>query len=135
YFRFVESLPIAYFHVFPYSVRAGTTAAKLDDRVESAEIRRRAAALRELGEGKTRSFAARFVGRRLEVLLEEIAPDGSARGHSRNYLRVLTSPGPHMTNQEVEVAIESLSLESAELVGRVTGLAAGGDQPQAAQPS
>ncbi len=28
YFKFVESLPLAYFHVFPYSVRTGTTAAK-----------------------------------------------------------------------------------------------------------
>ena len=33
YFRFIEALPLAYFHVFPYSVRAGTTAAKLPGKV------------------------------------------------------------------------------------------------------
>src|SRR5580704_1266804 len=32
-FRFVEDLPLSYFHVFPYSVRAGTTAAKFQGKV------------------------------------------------------------------------------------------------------
>src|SRR5580704_10816685 len=32
-FRFAESLPLSYFHVFPYSVRAGTTAAKFQGKV------------------------------------------------------------------------------------------------------
>ena len=52
YFKFVESMPLAYFHVFPYSVRAGTTAAKLSGRVKPAEIRRRAGLMRALGERK-----------------------------------------------------------------------------------
>ena len=43
YFAFVESLPLAYFHVFPYSVRSGTTAAKFGGRVTAGEIKRRAA--------------------------------------------------------------------------------------------
>jgi threonylcarbamoyladenosine tRNA methylthiotransferase MtaB len=134
YFKFVEALPLAYFHVFPYSVREGTTAAKLDDRVEAAEIRWRAAAQRELGGRKARAFAARFVGSKLQVLVEEVSPDGWARGHSRNYLRVLTQAGPHMTNQEVEVSIESISFEGAELVGQVTGLGSlGRDGTDAAQ--
>ena len=42
YYAFVESLPLAYFHVFPYSVRSGTTAAKFSGRVPAAEIKRRA---------------------------------------------------------------------------------------------
>ena len=56
YFRFIEALPLAYFHVFPYSVRAGTTAAKLPGKVASAEIKRRAGILRALGEDKRRRF-------------------------------------------------------------------------------
>src|SRR5229473_1362652 len=50
YFNFVEALPLAYFHVFPYSVRAGTTAANFSDRVKPADIKRRAALMRTLGE-------------------------------------------------------------------------------------
>src|SRR6266446_1549932 len=87
YFNFVESLPLAYFHVFPYSVRDGTTAAKLAGRVKPEEIKRRAALMRRLGEKKRIEFIERFVGARLEVLLEERTEAGLLRGYSRNYVR------------------------------------------------
>src|SRR5260370_1936568 len=50
YFNFVEALPLSYFHVFPYSVRAGTTAAKMPGRVNLTDIKRRAPLMRELGD-------------------------------------------------------------------------------------
>lgn len=121
YLRFVESLPLAYFHVFPYSVRGGTTAAKFEGRVDHAETRRRGAILRELGEHKRREFASRFAGNTLKVLLEEAVADGQLRGYSRNYLRVLTYGSTALTNQEVEVEI-SLA-EGPELVGAIVGTA------------
>ena len=123
YFRFVEDLPLAYFHVFPYSVRAGTTAAKMGGRVNPAEIKHRAARLRELGETKRRSFAARFLQARLKVLLEEALPTGPLRGYSRNYLRVLTNGDIAMTNHEVEVEVTNSLGASAELVGTIVGVA------------
>ncbi len=58
-----------------------------------AEIKRRAALMRELGERKRAEFAARFVGTKLKVLLEEREPGGELRGYSRNYVRVSTQ-GP-----------------------------------------
>jgi len=126
YFKFVEDLPLAYFHVFPYSVRAGTTAAKMREQVDPRVIKQRAARLRELGETKRRSFAARFVPSRLEVLLEDAMPDGSVRGYSRNYLRVLTKGDSAMTNHEVEVEVTNSLGASAELVGEIIGMAAVG---------
>jgi threonylcarbamoyladenosine tRNA methylthiotransferase MtaB len=126
YFNFVAELPLAYFHVFPYSVRAGTTAAKMGTHVDPAEIKRRAARLRELGEVKRRNFAARFNRSRLKVLLEESRPDGFLRGYSRNYLRVLTKGDPAMTNHEVEVEVTNSLAASAELVGEIVGVAASG---------
>lgn len=121
YFKFVESLPLAYFHVFPYSVRSGTTAARMDSRVSAAEIRRRAAALRELGQVKRVRFAARFIGARLKVLLEEPDRRGGLRGYSRNYLRVLTQAARSMSNQEVEVEVKEALGEGVELVGEIMG--------------
>jgi threonylcarbamoyladenosine tRNA methylthiotransferase MtaB len=121
YFKFVEELPLAYFHVFPYSVRSGTTAAKMADKVTPAEIKRRAAMLRELGSSKRIAFAARFIGARLQVLLEEPDRRGGMRGYSRNYLRVLTEATPHMTNHEVEVEVNRSLDEGAELVGEIVG--------------
>ena len=116
YFRFVESLPLAYFHVFPYSVRAGTTAAKFGDRVAPAEIKRRAAALRALGERKRADFAARAAGSILKVLLEERI-EGRLRGYSRNYVRVAADGPADLINSEVEV--EASFVEGAQVVGQI----------------
>jgi len=119
YFKFVEGLPLAYFHVFPYSVRAGTTAAKLDGRVAPGEIQRRAQALRELGEHKRGAFARRFSAARLQVLLEERAADGRLTGLSRNYLRVVAVGRDELRNHEVE--FQASHVEGATLVGEIVG--------------
>ena len=117
YFNFVESLPLAYFHVFPYSVRAGTTAAKLPRQVAAAEIKRRAAALRELGERKRRQFLERFCGSMLKVLLEQRGADGRLKGYSRNYIRVLVEGRESLANDEVEVVASRV--EGAALVAQL----------------
>jgi threonylcarbamoyladenosine tRNA methylthiotransferase MtaB len=108
YFKFVESLPLAYFHVFPYSVRTGTTAAKFGGRVGQSEIKRQAQALRDLGERKRAAFARRFVGAQLQVLLEERESRGKLSGYSRNYIRVAASGPDELKNREVEVAVSAI---------------------------
>jgi threonylcarbamoyladenosine tRNA methylthiotransferase MtaB len=117
YFNFVENLQLAYFHVFPYSARPGTTAAKLGGAVATSEVKRRAALLRKLGEEKRRQFTAAQVGKRLKVLLEQITPEGRLQGYSRNYVSVLTYGSSELINCEVEV--EGTFVEKAQLVGRL----------------
>jgi threonylcarbamoyladenosine tRNA methylthiotransferase MtaB len=117
YIKFVEGLPLAYFHVFPYSVRAETTAAKLPGRVAAAEVTRRAAALRTLGEQKRRRFVERFSGSQLKVLLEQRGADGRLGGYSRNYIRVLVEGPDSLANNEVEVAVSRV--EGAALAGEL----------------
>ena len=116
-YNFLQSLPLAYFHVFPYSVRSGTTAAKLPGRVAPAAIKRRAEALRRLGERKRAEFAMGLRGRILKVLLEERQADGRLAGYSRNYVRVLTGGPDEMKNQEVQV--EASRVQGAQLVGEI----------------
>ena len=115
-FNFIESLPLAYLHVFPYSVRAGTTAAKFADRVDPSVIKRRAAALRELGEIKRRRFAAAAAGHRLSVLLEQ-HNGGRLEGYSRNYVRVITDGPATLVNQEVEV--EASFVQGVAVTGQI----------------
>jgi threonylcarbamoyladenosine tRNA methylthiotransferase MtaB len=115
--NFVEALPLSYFHVFPYSVRAGTTAAKLPGKVAAGEIKQRAARLRELGERKRERFAQKFVGNKLKVLLEESTEDGELGGYSRNYVRVLTRGSAGQLNRELEV--EASFAKGARLVGEI----------------
>jgi len=116
-FNLIESLPLAYLHVFPYSVRAGTTAAKMTGRVDGTVIKRRAAMLRELGEIKRRRFAESMIGRKLEVLLEQRTA-GRLEGYSRNYVRVLTDGPDDLVNREVEV--EASFVQGVAVSGQIT---------------
>ena len=86
---FVEESPLTYLHVFPYSVRTGTTAAKLDRRNPPAVIADRARRLRALGGAKRAAFAHGFDGTQAEVLVETTRDPqtGELRGYTRNYLR------------------------------------------------
>ena len=117
--EFFDSLPLTYFHVFPYSVRTGTVAAKLPDHVPQGVKKERARKMRELGAKKKREFYRRFVGRRTSVLLEQAVEraSGAYKGHSRNYLPVLVRAEDSQINHEVEVAIEGL--ENGWLNGRI----------------
>jgi threonylcarbamoyladenosine tRNA methylthiotransferase MtaB len=87
---FVADSPITYAHVFPYSVRTGTTAAKLDGHLPPAVVRERAGRLRALTAAKRTAFAAGFDGAPAEVLVETTRDrrSGRLRGYTRNYLRV-----------------------------------------------
>ncbi len=139
--EYVSGLPLAYLHVFPYSVRAGTTAARFPGRVGAGEIKRRAAEMRRIGEQKRSAFAARFVGRRLNVLLEESAEENTQQdtndrwlsGYSRNYIRVLTSGPGAIANHVVEV--EASLAKSAQLVGQVVPAGTGISFAAGAGPS
>ncbi|MGH7896278.1 MAG: tRNA (N(6)-L-threonylcarbamoyladenosine(37)-C(2))-methylthiotransferase MtaB, partial [Candidatus Binatia bacterium] len=93
---FVEASPITYAHVFPYSVRSGTTAAKLDGKVPPDVIRERARRLRALCERRRTEFARRFDGTDAEVLVENTRDpqSGALRGYTRNYLRARLYEGP-----------------------------------------
>jgi threonylcarbamoyladenosine tRNA methylthiotransferase MtaB len=117
--RFFASLPLTYFHVFPYSSRRGTFAASLPDQVPAHSRKARSRTMRELGAKKKEEFSLRFRGRRLSVLLEEkVDPaTGRHRGFSRNYLPVLISEGGKFVNREVEVEIEGF--EGGWLLGKV----------------
>lgn len=107
--EFFESLPLTYFHVFPYSPRRGTEAAALAERVPGALRKTRARRMRELGARKKRDFCGRFVGRRVSVLVEDKfdKASGLRRGFSRNYLPVLVAPAAGQLNREIDVQLES----------------------------
>lgn len=102
----LADLPFTYFHVFPYSKRSGTTAAKLPGHLDGSEVKLRADRLRRLGDSKRSAFARAFVGHRLPVLVEEHRPDqNTLTGYSRNYQRVDLTGDPSFRNREVWVNV------------------------------
>ncbi|HYA02974.1 MAG TPA: tRNA (N(6)-L-threonylcarbamoyladenosine(37)-C(2))-methylthiotransferase MtaB [Syntrophobacteria bacterium] len=99
-YRLIESLPLAYLHVFPFSPRPGTPAAAMKARVAPDIIRPRTTILRELDRAKRTGFMARFVGKVRTVLLEaRTAADGSRLGFSDNYIPVVVKTGNLRENQ------------------------------------
>jgi threonylcarbamoyladenosine tRNA methylthiotransferase MtaB len=108
-YKLVESLPVSYLHVFPFSKRKGTAAARLAQQVNEREIKQRAARMRELGKKKRQSFYRQSFRRELNVLVEDRREKGSGRwrGFSRNYIPVLLSDGidVDLANQEMRVVI------------------------------
>jgi threonylcarbamoyladenosine tRNA methylthiotransferase MtaB len=92
----VEALPFTYLHVFSYSDRRGTEAARRPaPRVAPDLVRRRTARLRRLGTAKHLGFRRSQLGRELSVLvLERRDPEtGRLVGLTDNYLEV-AFPGP-----------------------------------------
>lgn len=69
--RIVEECDITYLHVFPYSEREGTPAAKIPNQVPVPERKERAARLRELGEKQLESLLQRYKGKEASVLVEK----------------------------------------------------------------
>jgi threonylcarbamoyladenosine tRNA methylthiotransferase MtaB len=122
----LESLPFTYFHVFPYSKRSGTTAAKAGDALPQSVVEARAAALRTLGARKREEFAGRFVGAELDVLAESKRERASGHlvGYSRNYLRVSFPGGDGWMNREVRVRAAGRSGD--RLLGEALGEGDGG---------
>ena len=90
----VRSLPLTYLHVFAYSDRKGTEAARMDGRVSSTAVRDRSRRLRALGAEKSLAFRQRLVGRTVDALVLEDKARGVRAGLTANYVEVeFESPG------------------------------------------
>lgn len=82
----VEELPYTYLHVFPYSVRDGTVAAALPDRVPGDVAAARSRTLRELALRKGRAYQAARVGGVADIVVE--GRDDRVVGVTGDYLKV-----------------------------------------------
>lgn len=74
-------------HVFRYSARPGTAAARIGPRVPTADSASRAARLAALAAGWSKASQERFLGAEVGVAVEDMA-DGRAWGRSEGYLWV-----------------------------------------------
>jgi threonylcarbamoyladenosine tRNA methylthiotransferase MtaB len=104
-YRFVESLPVSYLHVFPYSKRPGTPAASFAGQIPGDVARLRAARMRQLGEEKQRQFARDFVDSSLEVIAEAGFKEGKMRAVADNYLSVQLAADEGLIGKRLQVKI------------------------------
>ena len=127
--RLLEDLPVAYLHVFPFSPRPGTVAAGLPNPVPPERIRKRAGALRRMGQKKRTAFYRGFLGREREVLVEtkRDGKRGMLKGVSRNYIPVLFEGSDDL--QGLLVPVEIRSVQGQEVFGDVSKGLPRGDFP------
>ena len=85
--RFAQKVGFEKVHVFPYSVRPGTPAAKMQEQVDKQEKERRAAQMIEATEKIRRQYLENQIGKTLEILVEE-HHGGFAQGYTANYTPV-----------------------------------------------
>jgi len=106
----IQDLPVSYLHVFPYSPRKGTAAARFSDQVDQKLTKERTRKLRKLGREKKESFYRSCVGEVFSVLTEgRVSQDKArAKGLSENYLPVTFPSARFSKNRLVTVKIEGL---------------------------
>jgi len=92
-----NDLPFAYFHVFGFSKRPGTAAARIKPAVPSSTIKARCKQLSTLSRSKRLAFAQQYTGRTLNVLFEG-QDKGLWTGLTDNYLRVGVTSDEQLTN-------------------------------------
>ena len=111
--EFVQSLGLAGGHVFTYSARPGTAAARMPAQVPMALRKQRNAQMRAVFARSAGAYQARFVGQVLPVLWESAAslgPQGwEMSGLTGNYLRVNAYAPQGLWNQITPVRLTAQS--------------------------
>ncbi len=107
--RFLAEAEIPYLHVFPYSERPGTPAARMPS-VPPAQRRERAARLRDAAASHAAGFHRAQLGRRVSVLAER-----GGRGHTEHFapVRIAAEPGSLVTARVVAADSQGLLAEVA----------------------
>lgn len=114
-FNLLRDLPITHFHVFPYSKRKNTTAAKMENHIHSAVKKERVRALMMFGDAKLNLFSEDQIGKRTKVLFERRNKLGNFEGYSSNFVRVQVDTAQELANVERDVLITGM------IEGKLTG--------------
>lgn len=94
-------------HVFPFSVRRGTKAESLENKVPREEIARRSQVLRAMSDTRLDTFLQGQMGKTKQVVLEREIEKGLWSGHSDNYLHCLVPTKQGETKSVVTATLRS----------------------------
>ncbi len=111
-FELIEACDLTYLHVFPYSARPGTPAARMPQ-VPAGTAKARAARLRAAGEAAERQFHVTCIGRQARLLIEK-----PRLGRSEHYAPVRLDADA-LPGTVVPASIEGFGADA--LFGRITG--------------
>lgn len=126
-YDYMASLPVAQYHVFPYSERPGTKALEIPHKVRPEEKKERSQKILDLSERITHDFYNRYIGKVRPVLLEHSKSKRTMHGFTDNYIRVeITLPdgtsSDMVDNTIVDVRLGEWNEDGTALKGTMVGM-------------
>ncbi|MCI9092278.1 MAG: tRNA (N(6)-L-threonylcarbamoyladenosine(37)-C(2))-methylthiotransferase MtaB [Coprobacillus sp.] len=115
-YHWIKDMHFNQLHVFPYSKRKGTPAAKMDNQVDGIVKKERVKQLLDLSTKLQSEFASWQIGKTLEVLIEERQGNYMV-GHASNYLKVHVDLPDSSVGKIYHVNI--ISQDGVDLIGCV----------------
>jgi len=112
-YDYLKEIRLNKMHVFPYSKREGTVAAKMSGQISKGMKKQRADQLIQLSDKYEKEFAENFIGRNVEILLEDREKDGYREGYTKEYVNVCVKGGKR---GDILLAQGKMVLEDGSLV-------------------
>ncbi len=113
-YKFLEKIKFYKMHIFKYSPRKGTKAAKMEGQINGDIKELRSKKLLELSILNETEYLKSYVGKEVEVLFEEF--DGEYyKGHTANYIMVKTKSNEELSNRIKKVKISQI--DNINLIG------------------
>ncbi|UJF35059.1 tRNA (N(6)-L-threonylcarbamoyladenosine(37)-C(2))-methylthiotransferase MtaB [Paenibacillus hexagrammi] len=117
-YKFMEQMKFSEMHVFPYSKRTGTPAARMEDQIDEEIKNARVHELIDLSEKMQLAYAQKFVGQVLEVIPERSykgAPDsGLLMGYSDNYVQLVFEGSEDLIGQICHVQVTEAGVNESK---------------------
>ena len=109
-YNLIKKIGFSGIHIFQYSDRENTVASRLENKIDAKVKKERADKLEELKHEMARIEREKYIGKELEVLVEEES-DGYLFGYSENYLRVKFKGEQDLLNKIKKVKIDKIEKE------------------------
>lgn len=108
---FLEKIEFFETHIFKFSIRKGTRAAKMENQVPDQIKTKRSNELLALNEKNSVKYLQEHFGKELEVLMEEkmtVSEETYFVGHTKEYIRVAVKTEENLTNRFVTVKAKGI---------------------------
>lgn len=112
----MKAINFSEMHVFPYSKRTGTPAARMEDQVDDEVKNERVTELLALSDQMKLSYAEKFAGQVLEVIPEGRGDraEGHLHGYSDNYIQLEFEGADHLVGEVCRVKMTKAGLHASE---------------------
>ena len=104
-YEFIKACGFHQLHVFPYSAREGTVAAKMKDQIDPRIKNERVQSLMNLSKELWEEYTSRFINKEVDVLIERFEL-GHNIGHTTNYIEVSIPSNEGRVGQIIRVKLQ-----------------------------